>query len=137
MFPIATQFYATQEYLDNTPPEQYQWITHTNSFNKPGWVERSPYPKAKVVLSVSDLTLRHQMANKGHGMIRGACYIAPHFQNLVGIKNSKPTPYQDLWVLSHPNLAHTPRIKELKAFLVDCLRAKKTLIIGQNLTINK
>lgn len=130
LFSIAVQFYGAKDYLAQTPPEQYRWITHPHSGDKPDWIANTPYPNANVGLCLTDLTLRHQAADQGQGLVRGACYIAAHFNNLVPLQGSDPMPFQELWVLSHPDLAHVPRIQALKAFLADALRAKKACITG-------
>ena len=77
-----------------------------------------------MLYQVEDLVTRHTMAAKGLGMIRGVCYIAEHYSELVPVIDEF-TPFQDLWVLTHPELRHTPRIKTLMQFLLHSLRAKK------------
>ncbi len=130
LFSVATQYYAAKGYLENTPEEAYQWITNTFSGDKPEWVANTPFPEAKIGQCITDLTLRHQAANAGHGMIRGACYIAHYFENLTPIPGSQPEPFQNIWVLSHPSLKQIDRIQALKTFLVSTLKSKKHLITG-------
>lgn len=129
LFSISTQYYAARGYFNNTPPNLYQWITNTHSADRPDWVTNTPFPNAKIGPNITDLTLRHQAASMRHGMIRGTCYIAHHFKNLVPISNSEPEPFQEIWVLSHPDLKHIDRIQVLKTFLADALRSKKALIV--------
>lgn len=128
LFPISVNFYAAKQYLQQTSPEHYQWITDVYTGEKPEWIANTPHPNAPVSMSISDLTLRHQLANQGQGLIRGACYIAHHFENLQPLHGSKPQAFQDLWVLSHPDLAKIPRVQALKSFLTEQLRAKKARI---------
>lgn len=130
LFPISTNFYAAKDYFTKTSTENIGWITDVYSGDKPAWINNTPYPHAPVALSMSDLTLRHQLANQGYGMIRGACYIAHHFNNLQPLSHCQPQAFQDLWVLSHPDLAKIKRIQVLKAFLTESLRSKKSQIVG-------
>ena len=132
LFSVATQYYAAKDYLKNTPTDRYQWITNTDSGGRPDWIQRSPYPDAKIGPCISDLTLRHQAANSGHGMIRGACYIAHNFNNLVSLAGTEPEAFQQIWVLSHPDLAHIDRIQVLKKYLTDALKSKKALLTGES-----
>ncbi len=136
LFSVATQYYAAKDYLKNTPPHLYQWITNTYSGYKPEWIKRTPFPDAKVGPCISDLTLRHQAANSGHGLIRGACYIAHNFDNLVSLAGTKPDPFQQIWVLSHPDLAHIDRIQVLKKYLTDALKSKRARITGEDEAVN-
>jgi DNA-binding transcriptional LysR family regulator len=63
------------------------------------------------------------MAAKGLGMIRGACYIAEQYPELVPVTDEF-TPFQDLWVLTHPELRDTHRIKTVMQFLLGIFRKK-------------
>lgn len=132
LFPVAVQYYGSQTYLENTPEDQYQWITNSSSGNTPDWIAYSPLPDAKTGPGITDLTLRHQAASAGYGLIRGACYIAAHYPNLRPVSDAKPRPFMDMWVLSHPDFKHIKRIQVLKRFLLDSLRAKEALITGQS-----
>ncbi|BFT30395.1 LysR family transcriptional regulator [Alteromonas sp. D210916BOD_24] len=136
LFSVATQYYAAKDYLKNTPPHLYQWITNTHSGDRPEWIKHTPFPDAKIGPCITDLTLRHQAANSGHGMIRGACYIAHNFNNLVSLAGTEPEPFQQIWVLSHPDLAHINRIQVLKKYLADALKSKKARITGESETAN-
>ena len=120
IYPIQVGYYASRKYLTDTPAEARGWITGADS----SWVKNSPLPDQPVLYQVEDLVTRHTMAAKGLGMIRGACYIAEHYSELVPVIDEF-TPFQDLWVLTHPELRHTPRIKTLMQFLLHSLRAKK------------
>ncbi|WP_404392254.1 LysR family transcriptional regulator [Pseudoalteromonas phenolica] len=119
VFPIQVGYFASREYLANTPPEQRVWITGANS----DWVKNTPFAELPVRYLVEDLVTRHTMAAKGLGMIRGACYIAEHYPELVPVIDEF-TPFQDLWVLTHPELRDTHRIKTVMQFLLGVLRKK-------------
>lgn len=130
LFPVAVNYFADKQYLDNTDTEHYQWITATYDDEQPAWIAHSPFPEAKVGLRIDDLVLRHQASAQGHGLVLGACYIAESFDNLRPVADSAPFPYQDIWVLTHPDFIKIPRIKTLMSYLTDTLRMKKGLIIG-------
>lgn len=130
LFAIGVNFYAAHDYFAHTALENIRWITDVYSGEKPEWINSTPYPHAPVGLSISELTLRHQAANQGQGIIRGACYIAHHFKNLQPLNDCQPQAFQDLWVLSHPDLAKVERIQTLKAYLTEKLRTKKSMITG-------
>ena len=50
--------------------------------------------------------------------------------SLVRLSDRKPVPQQDLWILTHPDLRGTPRVRAFMAFLADALIAKRDLVVG-------
>lgn len=115
--PIYVGYFAARDYLTNTPPEQRVWITGA----KNDWVKNTPFAELQVRYKVDDLVTRHTMAAKGLGIIRGACYIADHYPELVPVIDEF-TPFQDVWVLTHKELRDTPRIKTVMQFLLNTIR---------------
>jgi hypothetical protein len=47
------------------------------------------------------------------------------------VPGTVPQPLQDIWVLTHPDLHKTPRIRLVMKFLIDALMAKQDLIEGR------
>lgn len=130
LFPIGVNYYASQDYLNNTARQELQWITAQAGPEHNGWIAESPYPEAPCHLAIDDLIARHQAAANGHGMIRGANYIAGHFPDLVPVDKSPDMPFQDIWVLTHPDYIGLPRIKRLMQTLVSALKQKRQIIMG-------
>jgi DNA-binding transcriptional LysR family regulator len=116
---IQVGYFSSREYLTKTSPEKRGWITGKNS----DWVQSSPFPDLPVHYRVEDLVTRHTMAAKGLGMIRGACYIAAQYKDLIPVADEFE-PFQDLWVLTHPELRNSTRVKTLMQFILERLRAK-------------
>jgi DNA-binding transcriptional LysR family regulator len=131
LFPYALCHYCAPGYLENTTPEDRKWLTFAPRNQSQKWVATSPYPGAPIALHVDDLTYLHRAAIAGRGMIRSACYMADPEPKLVRIPGTKPTPIADLWVLTHPDLRDTPKIKTLMKFLAKTLNAKRNLIEGR------
>lgn len=130
LFPVALNFYANPSYLQHTPEEHYHWITAPFQQHSPEWIADSPYPLAKPVIGIDDLVMRHYAAAQGQGLVRGACYIAQALTDLQVIEGSKPIPFQDIWILTHPDLRKIPRIQCLMDFLAQKLRQKRSVITG-------
>lgn len=127
---IAVCYYGETEYLANTPSEQLRWIKRPVDDDVKCWIAQSPYPEAEIGLQISDLDLRHNAALAGHGLFRGACYMADPEPRLQRLNNCQAEPFQDLWVLTHPDLRNVPRIKVLMDFISTSLLSKKALIEG-------
>lgn len=131
LFPYALCHYCAPGYLENTATEDRKWLTFAPRNQSQKWVATSPYPNAPIALHVDDLTYLHRAAIAGRGMIRSACYMGDPEPKLIRIPGTKPTSIADLWVLTHPDLRDTPKIKTLMKFLAETLNAKRDLIEGR------
>ncbi|MEM9055675.1 MAG: LysR family transcriptional regulator [Pseudomonadota bacterium] len=131
LFPYYVAHYAGVDYLENTRPEDRVWITLSDGDKTPDWIARSPFPDAPVSFAMEDATMRHRAAAAGHGMISGACYMDDPNPALMRVPGTVPQPRQDIWVLTHPDLRETPRIKLVMGFLVNAIVAKRDLIEGR------
>ncbi|RGP41183.1 hypothetical protein BPTFM16_01479 [Altererythrobacter insulae] len=131
LFHNHVAFYADRDYLANTPKEQLRWIAPTPEARSANWLEDSPFPDAPVALAIDDITARHRALVQGLGMSRGACFMADPEPNLVRLSDDAPVPQQELWVLTHPDLRDTPRIKVVTDFIYRTMKAKEPLVIGQ------
>jgi len=79
---------------------------------------------------IDDLVVLQRAAAAGHGMVRTACYMGDKDPALIRLPGSKAEPHRDLWVLTHPDLKQTPRIRLLMDHLVVALNNKRSLITG-------
>jgi DNA-binding transcriptional LysR family regulator len=132
LFPYALCEYCRFDYLEKTTQEDRRWLAAKVNGKAPDWISSSAFPDAPVGLSIDDIELRNKAALDGYGMIRTACYIADPDPQFIRLPGSKPTFVQDLWVLTHPDLKNTPRIKELMRFIVQALLTRKDLIEGRS-----
>ncbi|WP_422345915.1 LysR family transcriptional regulator [Parasphingorhabdus sp.] len=132
LFPYALSYYARYDYLEKTAPSDRCWITLPSPAGVPSWIATSPFPDAPVRMTSDDITLIHQAAKQGHGMVRNACYLGDPDPDLVRLPQSPPPfPVADFWVLTHPDLKATPRIKLLMRFLASALLQNQDLIEGK------
>ncbi len=131
LFPYALCYYCGVDYLASTPKNARKWLSFSPRAEAVKWVAHSPYPSAPMGMQVDDLTFLHNAAIAGHGMIRAACYMADPEPELKRLPGSAPSPAADLWVLTHPDLRDTPKIKALMRFLAETLTSKQDLIEGR------
>ena len=130
LFPYYLTYYAAPDYLAKTAAADRQWMIYTGAGHDPDWVARSPFPDSPIGLRATSVNYLLSLAEQGYGMIRGACFMADHNPNLVRITEDPPYPVVDLWVLTHPDLRHTPRIKALSSYLYNAIDAKRDRITG-------
>ncbi|WP_176473868.1 LysR family transcriptional regulator [Actibacterium ureilyticum] len=87
-------------------------------------------PNLNVRLSVDDMLAAIGAARAGIGATRMACFLGetdPALQRVPGLPDF---PYVPVWVLTHPDLRHVPRIRAFVDFTVDRLRGLRPLFMG-------
>ncbi len=131
LFPYYLCEYAANGYLEKTRPEDRRWMAFSRSVSGPDWIATSAVPDAPIGLRSDDLMWLLSAARAGAGMIRTACYMADPDPDLERLPGAKPIQAQDLWVLTHPDLKNTPRIKHLMGHLAAAIKEKGDLIQGR------
>lgn len=131
LFPNCVTYYAHRDYLANTPCAQLRWIAPASDGMWPRWLEGSPFPDAPVGVVIDDIVTRHLALVKGMGLGRGACFMADPVPQLVRLVEDEPLPQQDFWVLTHPDLRHTPRIRAVMDFITGAMKRKEDLVTGR------
>ena len=132
LFTNVLSFYGDRDYLASTPASKLQWIAPTEAGMKPDWIARSPFPDAPVGLLIDDIVTRHHALVRGLGIARGACFMADPQPNLVRLTDAPPMPLADFWVLTHPDLRQTPRIRAVMDFIARAMKAKEDLVSGRH-----
>ncbi len=131
LFPNCVTYYGDRDYLARTPKEDFRWIAPSVAATDPDWLGNSPYPDAPIALLIDDITARHRALVQGLGLSRGACFMADPEPNLVRLTSQPPVPQQEIWVLTHPDLRQTPRIRALMDFIANAMLKKRDLVLGQ------
>lgn len=127
---VAVSHYAHADYLKQTDPSERAWIM--GSF-APEWLSRSPYPDAPIRYVIHDIQSRFLALKSGHGLSRAACFMADPDPDLIRLDSHPAEPLYGLWVLTHPDLRSSPKIKALMEAMSEGLRCQRDLIEG-NLT---
>ncbi len=132
LFPYMLCHYCRADYLVKTLPEDRRWISGSYNGGRPDWISASSFPDAPIILALDDIDLRHKAALSGLGMIRTACYIADPNPAFARLPDAKPEAAQDFWVLTHPDLKDTPRIKALMRYIIGVMTDHKDLLQGRS-----
>lgn len=133
---VGISFYANRDYLDRTPPDQLRWISTVKSLSTDGssqsesWVARSPFPKAPIGLIIDDIVSRYIAVSNGLGLGRLACFMGDSNPHLIRITEADPIQPYDLWILTHPDLRETPKVRALMRWLSDALKPKRASLVG-------
>lgn len=131
LFPYALGLYCAPDYLANTLGSERRWLKYAGSLDSMEWIAKSPQPNARIGMHIDDLMVLQRAAAAGHGMIRTACFMADPDPQLMRLPGSAPELHRELWVLTHPDLKQTPRIRLLMDHLIDALQKKRALITGE------
>lgn len=131
LFPYYVCYYADRDYFHTTSENDYTWVGSEKDAMYPQWVEQSPYPKAPVLTRTTGYHMRYLALCAGMGLARGACFMADQNPKLMRLPGATPFPTLDFWVLTHPDLRHSPRIRAVMAYLTEAMRAKQSLIQGK------
>ena len=131
LFPYALCYYCSRTYLETVPACDRRWLQFAGSTDSMDWLARTPHPNAPVGMYIDDLMVLQRAAAAGHGMIRTACYMGDTDPALMRLPGAEPENHRDLWVLTHPDLKQTPRIRRLMEHLIEALQDNRDLIVGR------
>jgi DNA-binding transcriptional LysR family regulator len=135
MSTVGLNYYANRDYLATTEPGALQWISnatepHSGAGHVPDWLSQSPFPHAPVGLVIGDIVSRYQAVASGLGLGRLACFMADPDPRLIRVCSAKPQQFYELWVLTHPDLRETPKVRALMRWLGDALKPKRERLTG-------
>ena len=70
-------------------------------------------------------------ARAGMGITMMPCYLGDTEPGLVRVSELIEPLTLELWILTHPDLRHTARVKALMSYLYDALALEKDLFAGE------
>lgn len=89
------------------------------------------YPRARIRHRVDDMLAMCAMARSGMGAAILPCYVGDSDAGLRRIVNAPITEgAMDLWVLSHPDVRRSARVRAFTAFIADAILAHRDLFEG-------
>lgn len=134
-------FYASPNFIeemDERPIQKQPWCSIEGVHE---WLVPLIWKKvadAESVISFSSASVFAVIncAAEGMGLCFMPCYLADTDPRLVRVSNLLEPLTLELWILTHPDLRHTARVKALMAFLFDELGKDCDLFMGKR-PINK
>lgn len=133
---MMTSIYGSTEYLarqTSNTIETYTWLMPDENLahlpiNK--WLNRN-YPKAKTGFRCNSIMGLHEAAVQGLGIASLPCFLADPDTRLSRILAPPDELISELWLLTHPDLKRTARVRALMDFLGEALDKEKDLIEGR------
>ena len=125
--------YATVDYLKRTKPEDRQWIGWGDRATFPAWVRESAFPDIPSRGSYNNSMAQFAAAKAGLGIAMLPCFMCDPEPTLVRVVQGLAKPAFDVWVLTHPDLRDTARIRSFMRHTADAFDAKRNLLMGLSL----
>lgn len=127
--------YASPEFLANHwfngDQTNAAWIGRGVADPQNKWVTDGPFPTAEVRHQIPDMQDQAQAAIAGLGMVSLPCFYADGLESLVRVPNTGPVSTRPVWVLTHPDLRTSVRIKTFVRFLVAAISMQEKQITGE------
>ena len=126
--------YATPEYLERTTPdktpERARWLSFIDPDERPDWLDDTPYPDVPAWGRMANLLVQVAACKAGLGMSLLPCVVGDSEPGLVRVDSAKILNRHEIWLLSHPDLRNTARIRVLREFIVERMASKEAAIRG-------
>jgi len=127
--------YSSPQYLKenkNVPLQEQQWsfIQGSDEWLVPLiWKKKSHGERRTIFVSTMAMAVLNAAA-EGMGFTMLPCYLGDADNRLIRVSNTLEPLTLELWILTHPDLRHTARVKALMAFLFDELKKDIDLFEG-------
>ena len=130
----ASATYASLEYLaDHDPvnaPADCRWIGWEDD-PKPPWVKESAYPDVPVRGIMKDPEVQLEACKAGMGIAKLVCFVADPESGLRRLPPGETGDHKDWWVLTHPDLKSTQRVRSFMEFLARAMGRRRDLVEGR------
>ena len=103
------------------------WIGNRGGGLDDEWVRQSAFPDLPVKGAIWDGEILRSACAAGLGLARLPCFMADGRLP----RRSEPEPGLDIWVLVHPDLRRSPRLRLFRDAVVDALRRQRPRLEGR------
>ena len=135
LFQYHSSIYASPDYLAGhdlaNHPDEGRWIGWNDTDGLyPEWTQETEYALVPAWGAFFDLRLQIAAACSGLGLAMLPCYVADREEGLIRATERQPTASRDVWILTHPDLRRTARVRAFMQFAEEVLRAQKNAFLG-------
>jgi len=131
---VARAMYATQEYIDSHtftgPDTDAEWVGWSTRENVAHWNSDTPFSHCKIRHTVNEPMAHLQAVKTGLGFSDLMCFIADQEANLVRVPGQGPLRFNRAWIVNHPDLVSTERVRVCVRFLHDALNKHAAAMAG-------
>ena len=129
--------YASEEYLSKHKDQgltEHNWVVTEDSrnwFPTTTW-KKIGYQKSRVVIRSNSTMAVVNAAREGLGIAPLPCFLGDSEPGLRRVVEPHKDMKLELWLLTHPDLRNTARVKALMRYLAESFEKQKELIEGNN-----
>ena len=128
--------YAAGAYVEEnetTALEDHRFILTSDGFDQlpPAIWKKRERSAAQIVFTSNNVIATINAVRAGLGVAPLPCFLGDAEDNLVRVIDPPEALTMDLWVLTHPDLRNTARVRTLMSYLVDALEAKRAGFEGR------
>ncbi len=126
--------YASPEYIEThdfegkTPTAR--WIGWPGDDENPVWIKSMPHPTCPVKWTIGDVNAQAAAARAGLGMALLPCLVGDLDGELKRVPPGKIAHERTAWILTHPDLKTTERVRLFTRYLMEQIVAHKDAIQG-------
>jgi DNA-binding transcriptional LysR family regulator len=107
-----------------------RWIGWGDMERFPAWVKKSKFPQCPVNLEAPNQLAQLSACKSGFGMAILPCFIGDKDSELVRAPNAGIYSMRSAWILNHPDLKTTERVRVCVRFLVEAVKSMEDLVSG-------
>jgi DNA-binding transcriptional LysR family regulator len=133
---IAFAIYGSSDYLPSQTKQaqlrDYRWVAPDENLAATAaaqWM-RAQLPDAEITLTADSLLALRQAAQAGLGLAVLPCYLGDTSPDLVCVHQPIPELETALWILTHPDLRHTARVRAFTEFAGKAFARRRKLLEG-------
>lgn len=126
----STAVYAARAYWETAPRDAPDWISHDSQATVPHWLA-DHYPGARLAIRTRSKLDAYFAVKAGLGVARLPCRIGDADPELRRIPPDRLDNDLDIWLLMHPDLQNTPRVRAFADFIYEVFRSEAVLFAGQ------
>ncbi len=131
----ASGYYASESYLKEHDPwdrdTKARFIGWGDDERFPWWIKESPFPHVPAYGNFNNAMLQIEAAKASLGLAALPCYLGDTAAGLRRIPGTRPYDNYDVWLLSHPDLRDTARLRVFRKFIVEAFEKKQELLKGK------
>ena len=122
---FARAIYASQDYIDNHtftgPNTNAMWVGWASKESVAFWNNDTPFSHCKIHHVVTEPTAHLQAVKCGLGFSDLLCFVAEKESGLVRIPGQGPVRTNPAWIVTHPDLVSTERVRVCVRFLHEAM----------------
>jgi DNA-binding transcriptional LysR family regulator len=129
---LAYGLYAGAAYAARTPPAAYVFLGYDDSLGdvpQQRWLLRAAAGRP-CVLRANDLATIHEATRAGLGVAALPRFLADDDPALIEIETSEPAVSREIWLIVHPDLRRSPRVRAVMDALVAMVERHRAVLEG-------